>query len=333
MFSLLHKKFNDWSDQRMPTGDSVVLNHRSTYVLPTSSGFVLAGIILLMMIGATNYQNNLVFLLTFLLAGIGLVCIIFTVKNVQGIRLSLEKMDEFFVAKKNTLNIGLQSQINKAHFSIAIGKDKKSLFLCDINASGKTQIKLPISNLKRGYQSVPKLMITSQFPLGWLKTWAYFSFSKELLVYPEPIEPPHVDQEHGVNIENKLGKETKGVDDLQGLKDYQLGENLSRVDWKAYARGAGLLTKDFSSFQEKQCCFSWQDYPQMPIETILSYLTFQVLVAAKNDISYSLVLPNKILPFDSGKGHRLNCLKHLALFQEQTTFGKVPLKQPSNGIH
>lgn len=314
--NLLKQKLSQAFNKRMPHGDQTTLNYRSTYVLPTGSGLLLIGIILLMMIGATNYQNNLAFLLTFLVVGLGLVCMVLTVKNLQGIAINLLQVPEIYAHQHASIDIKLTSQQQQSHFSLAMGTDKQHLFLLDINHQIQ-QIKLPIGEFKRGYQSMPRLMICSEYPLGWLISWSYFRFTRQLLVYPQPLQPPgeKIQQPHfDLGQQTEQGKAISGTQDLNGLKNYQPGDNLSRVDWKAYARGAGLLSKEFVDYQHQPLCFSWQDYPQADQESMLGYLTYQVLQAAAKDLQYALLLPNKKIPLASGEQHRLTCLKALAIY-------------------
>ena len=295
--------------------DLIKLNQRSTYILPTRAGFFVMIVVILMMIGATNYQNNLAFLLTFLLVGIGLVSIVFTFNNLQGIQLSMRAVNEVFAEQATTIALQVQSQTGKKHFSIALGLHSESLFLCDLNSDNVTEVYLDIEGAKRGYWQTPKLMATSQFPFGWLKTWAYFRFKKPLLVYPEAIEPPSIYQQTSGADENEEGRKISGNEELYGLRPYQAGEPLTRVDWKAFARERGMYIREFAEYKGRQLSFNWADFPNCDNETRLSYLTHLVLDAAHQNLSYALVLPQQSIQLDDGENHRLRCLEALALFE------------------
>ena len=57
--------------ERLPLRDTTVLNQRNVYILPTRPGFMLGATLLVLLVASINYQLNLGYLLTFLLAGSG----------------------------------------------------------------------------------------------------------------------------------------------------------------------------------------------------------------------------------------------------------------------
>jgi uncharacterized protein (DUF58 family) len=325
--NFIMKKFKSWVGSRMPVGDQITLNQRSTYIMPTRAGYFVMAVSILMMVGATNYQNNLAFLLTFLLAGIGLVCIVFTFKNLQGVQFSLGTTSECFAGTPISIDIKIQSYTGQQHFSIALGLTKNQLYFTDVPYSKNAEINLSIEGTKRGYFQLPRLMTFSQFPFGWFQTWAYFQFKTPVLIFPESIEPPLFYDQHGDGDENEQGKKNQGSEDLFGLRTYQQGESLSRVDWKAFARERGLYVREFASYQTQQLCFNWHDFPNCDKELRLSYLTYMVLEASSKNLCYSLILPNQKLDNDEGEVHRRKCLEMLALFNEDN----YSLKRAVNG--
>ena len=66
-------RFRRWFEDRLPQQDSTTLTQRNVYILPTRPGLMLAATLLVLQIASINYQLNLGYLLTFLLAGSTLV--------------------------------------------------------------------------------------------------------------------------------------------------------------------------------------------------------------------------------------------------------------------
>ena len=64
----------------------LILASQRIYILPTPSGLVYAVLLATMLAGSMNYNNNLAFALTFLLAGIGIVAIYHTHRTLSGLR-------------------------------------------------------------------------------------------------------------------------------------------------------------------------------------------------------------------------------------------------------
>lgn len=65
----------------------ITLRRNRIYILPTRAGYFFALITLVMLLGAMNYSNSMAFLLTFLLGGIGLVCMHHTHANLVQLQL------------------------------------------------------------------------------------------------------------------------------------------------------------------------------------------------------------------------------------------------------
>ncbi len=310
LFSSL--KLKGFFASRMPVADEITLEQRSTYILPTKAGLMMFGVIILMMVGATNYQNNLAFLLTFLIVGIGLVSTIFTFRNLQGLAVKRGNIDSVCADQTLAVTVHLNSQSKMDHLTIGIGFDKKSLFYCDVSATEGASISIPYKTTKRGWLSLPRIMATSSFPFGLLKVWTWFKFVSPVLIYPKPIEPPAAADSIGTDNEQGDNK-ASGNDDLYGLKSYQPGEPLSRIDWKAHARERGVFTKEFVSYQSSDLLFDWDNYQATEPELRLSYLTYLVIQASHNNLEYGLNLPGNRVPQSSGERHLNNCLKALAL--------------------
>ncbi len=302
-----------WFGNRMPVGREIKLSQKSTYIWPTRTGYLIIFVLFLMLVGATNYQNNLAFMLTFLLVGIGLVSIIFTFKNLQGIIFTALPVDEVFVGQVVKIPVSLSSAQKRSHFTIGVGENDKSCQYTDVSEHQFSQLQVEFSAKKRGHFVLPRLMATSEFPFGWLRTWAYFRFDIPVIIYPLPEEPePQAYLNSGHQTDE--GESVPGSEDLSGLAVYQPGDSLSKVDWKAFARERGMFVREFSNYQSKDYCFNWHDFVGVTDELRLSYLTHLVLEAAKQCVSYSLVLPGKTIGFQSGYSHRQNCLRSLALY-------------------
>lgn len=302
-----------WFGSRMLVADKVSLEQRSTYILPTKAGFLMFAVIILMMIGATNYQNNLAFLLTFLIAAIGLVSILFTFKNLQGLIFSKGQALSVCMGEEVFVNVLVQSQSQASHHTIAISFEEQSCYYCDVNNPNGTTVSLSIMTNHRGWFYLPRIKVSSDFPFGLLGVWSWFKFSTPILIYPKPIEPSlamssgNFDEDEGQQV-------VSGIDDLYGLKTYQSGDPVSRIDWKALARERGLFTKEFVSYQNNDLVFSWNDFISIDDELRLSYLTHLIIAASKSNLEYSLIMPSQKIDKNSGELHRRQCLELLALY-------------------
>ena len=62
-----------WFENRLPVSDTHTLTQGNIYIVPTKAGLAFAFTLMLMLVASINYQLNLGYLLTFLLAGSALV--------------------------------------------------------------------------------------------------------------------------------------------------------------------------------------------------------------------------------------------------------------------
>ena len=105
--------------------------------------------------------------------------------------------------------------------------------------------------------------------------------------------------------------------DLAGLRDYQPGDPLQRVAWKAVARGAGWYTKQFDGRGGGgPLAFAWTALPgSLDAEQRISRLTAWVLAAERAARPFSLTAPGVALPAGQGRDHRRRALTALALLE------------------
>jgi len=86
-------RWQSWWMDRLPARPQAVLTHRNVYILPTRAGLMLALTLVLLLVGSINYQLNLGYLLTFLLAGCAFVGLHLTHNNLRGLAVQVQITD------------------------------------------------------------------------------------------------------------------------------------------------------------------------------------------------------------------------------------------------
>ena len=81
------ERFNRWLNARMPPANSVTLDQRKIFILPTRQGLYFALLVCAMVVAGINYQNSLIFALAFLLASLFMVGMLHTHRNLSGLTL------------------------------------------------------------------------------------------------------------------------------------------------------------------------------------------------------------------------------------------------------
>ena len=68
----LQRRWHAWWNARHPASDTLITTQRNVYIVPTGAGWLFAALLLVLLLASINYQLNLGYLLTLLLAGSGL---------------------------------------------------------------------------------------------------------------------------------------------------------------------------------------------------------------------------------------------------------------------
>ncbi|SHN17389.1 Uncharacterized conserved protein, DUF58 family, contains vWF domain [Pseudomonas asturiensis] len=317
MIAPLKPFWQRWLARRIPAASRIVLDHRRIFILPTRTGVTFFVVLILMLLVAINYQNSLAYGLTFLMLSVGVLAILHTYRNLSGLILSAGPSRSVFVGEPVQLRLRLESA-GHAHQALGLGWAADHLQNGDVSAQGLTEVELTLPAERRGWLRAPRLRVESVFPLGIFRAWTWLDLGQTALIYPRPLSgtmplltgvQPHAEDD---------GQATQGagVDDYQGLRSYQPGDNRGRLHWKAYSRGQGLLVKDFTDLSGHELCLDFLALGG-DIEQRLSRLCYWVLELSQRHQPFALRLPGFLSSVDSGDAHREACLRALALYGQR----------------
>ena len=314
MIQQLKPLWQRWLVRRIPPAARIKLDHRRIFILPTRTGATFALVVFLMLLVSINYQNSLAYGLTFLLLSVGILAILHTYRNLGGLVLSAGLARSVFVGEPVQLRLRLESA-GHAHQALGLGWNAQTLQPGDVTAEGLTEVELTLPAETRGWLRAPRLRVESVFPLGIFRAWSWLDLEQTVLIYPRPI-PGAMPLLQGVQPHAQDdGQATRGagVDDYQGLRSYQPGDNRRRLHWKAYSRGQGLLVKEFTDLSGHELCLDFMALGG-DIEERLSRLCYWVLELSQRQQPFALRLPGFLSAVDSSDAHREACLRELALF-------------------
>ena len=297
-----------------------ILDRRRIYILPTRHGVILAILLFAILLGSINYDNALGYVLTFLLSGLYFVAMLHTYRNLAGLKAVSFNAEEVFVNEYTRFEITLNnlSGADKVNLKLAaIGERKTWLKSRPINADCQIPViggqatvhtALSLRATARGWQILPKLKISSNFPLGIFTAWGYFPHSEKCLVYPKPdgaLSAP-TKRYSSATLSSTSGI---GDADFRGLRPYSAGDPVKRIAWKSLAKSDEPMVKQFSGDGESQLLFEWHHTRELKdTEARLSQLCAWIVQANHSQLSYGLVLPNQSIGPASGEAHLRRCL-------------------------
>lgn len=312
MIKSAKKTFFSWVDKRLPLQVATLLKQKNIYILPTRYGWLMLGILVLILVASTNYQNNMGFMAGFILLAVGLLSVFYTFRNLKGLEVRCHKLGSVFATEDATLNVQLVNNTQSQRFGIGVGLTKKSVSYVDVEAESKSLATISLETQRRGYMPIPRVVCSTIFPFGIFEAWSWVRSPYQILVYPKPIPCPEPLITTNTGIDEGQARE-KGAEDFHNLRDYQAGDPIKQVMWKAYARERGLLSKEFEDYVGEQQTLSWDSVAHYEKELAISYLTDAVLAAEKSQQVYGLKLPQESIAMGQGPEHLHKCLKSLAL--------------------
>jgi len=292
----------------------LLLTRRRVYILPTGAGVFFGGLLLVMLIGAINYNNSLGFMLTFLLAGLNVISILYTYRNLLHLKVSARAAAPVFAGERITVPVLLDNTGQARRFSLHLHFPQESSVACDVPTNSWTQAQLPLSSKKRGLYPLPQFRMHSIFPLGLFRAWTYARFDISYLVYPKPAERDGLPLEH-LYRPKQTGDKASGSDDFAGLRNYHQGDSLRHIHWKTVAKDQGMHTKQFGGDRSNELWLDWRALEHLDKEARISRLTRWVIDAEQTGMNYGLWVPGTQLSPNSGDGHKHNCLRALALIE------------------
>ena len=285
------------------------------YILPTRAGVLFAGVVTLMLLGSLNYQNNLGLLFSFLFASIAIVGMHHTWFNLLDLTVSARGVSPVFAGQEASFSLSVSDAGSRRHPDLRISAGRRNQAPFHLSSGDQGSVEISVATGPRGRFALESIRVETRYPLGLFKAWCYPQTDAWVTVYPRPAirsPDPRLVPVHDRSHQGDLGE---GSDDLVGPRDYRSGDSPRRLDWKALARGRGLVVKQFGGDKVAQVWIDLDRLVDGDTEARLGLLCRQVLDAADNGLSYGLRLPGVSVPLGHGQIHKHRCLEALADYE------------------
>ncbi|MDF3833513.1 DUF58 domain-containing protein [Cupriavidus basilensis] len=301
---------------RTPRQGVVTLDRRHLYILPSRAGLGFAALLMVMLLTSLNYNISLGFALTFLLGGIGMACMWQAYRNLLDMTVAGAGATPAFAGEPAAFSLriaGADAPVRigiEASLPARAGALPASLSLAR-DATGLLTLHLPTT--RRGWLALPRVTLSSRFPLGLFRVWSHADLPLAALVYPRPEAgaPP---------LPFAAQPDDDGIaclpsdDGIDQLRRYRSGDPLHRIAWKHSARTGRWLSRTGQAGSQPAYWLDWQSLPPaMAAEARLSRLCAWVLAAGEM-ADIGLRLPGVDIPPGHGGAHRRACLEALALW-------------------
>ncbi|MCU7553848.1 DUF58 domain-containing protein [Alteromonas sp. ASW11-19] len=302
-----------WLQQRIPPSRHYSLNLKSVFIFPSWFGWgylLMCGCLFIL---GTNYQNNLMLLLCYFLLALMLITLFTSYQNFARLTIRATPVKPVYAGEPAMLALMVRTDADEkpVHGQIEVTWWQQPAPLTVDLDSHPPHFSLPYVTQTRGIIKLPRVTISSLFPLGLYRCWTHLDFQQTLTVYPRPI-PCQVTLYPEDDEGSDTSSEQPGHDDFYALRGYQVGEPLQRIAWKNIAKGGDWVSKTFSQPQRQTGCLRMSGGE--PVETALGKLAFQVIALSEQGAYFGLHLGHIKVPLGSGDAHKHQCLCALARF-------------------
>jgi len=307
------KRFNLFLQKRIPAAAKQNLSNKNIFILPTKFGLAyLLSVFILFLLG-TNYQNNLIILMSYLFASVFLTTMLYSFLNMFGLQFFFKSQVSAHATQ--IVSVPLTIMSNKPRFHINFSFDNNQQATEMAIKKGESATNIPFHALKRGINNPGRLKILSEYPLGLFICWTHLDFDCEVVTYPAKNTFHHIKQNSSQEHEEINGnKIIEGGDDFGELREYKQGESNAKIAWKQLARGQGWLTKVSQTEIGSQVWLSLKQLPSATLETKLEMLCFLMLEHYKNNVPFGLDLNTIQISPSTGNKHINKCLMALTFY-------------------
>jgi uncharacterized protein (DUF58 family) len=284
---------------------------RRVYILPSGFGLVYALALLVLMIGALNYNNNAAILLALLLGMAAMASAHGAVRLLSGLSLRRFESGEAFAGQGQPCRLLVHSvrgrlagdlRLAVAGLQVQAGTDR----------DGQAVFEWTWPSDRRGRRPLGRVRLSTTWPLGLFRAWTVLEPEAAAVVYPAPETPP-APLPAQADLRGDRHAPRRGEQDWHALREFQRGDALRDIAWKVSARhDRWLVAETRSASQAPALAFSLDQVAHLDREAGLSRLCRWLLMAEAAQLPYALRLPGADLATGLGGEQRRRALTALA---------------------
>ncbi len=287
----------------------ILLNQKKLYVLPTGFGWFTAVVLFVCVLGGLNYNNNLALGFAFLFCALAFLSVHVAHRNLIRLEFTHVLAQPAFAGGEVSVAVGINPSDARARTCLSGEFELGTALEFELPAASTLQFALPAE--KRGWQELPPLTISTQWPFGLFVVWAHVWPQAQALIYPMlESNPPDLP----IAASQTMGKSAQiGDEDLRNIRSYRPGDAPRQIAWRASARSDDLRTRELETPASSDIVLDYQQIAGLAHEARLSRLAAWCVRAAQEKGNFELRLPNLQIQQGQGPAHLVACLKQLAL--------------------
>jgi len=219
------------------------IEHQRIYILPTKRGLAFLFSLLIMLVASINYALSLGYALCFLLTGLFAASLLHTYRNVASVTCEKITTENVFAGERAQFKVTIKNKTKLERIGVTL-KCNDASDVININAGESSHALLNKTTTARGILKLGRITITSSYPLGLWRTWCYVHSGEHCIVYPSPEHSPPPLPSQNTDAKGETARKAN-QGDVAGVREYNPGDAIASIAWKAAARGQGLFVKTF----------------------------------------------------------------------------------------
>ncbi|MGH8712126.1 MAG: DUF58 domain-containing protein, partial [Burkholderiales bacterium] len=148
-----------------PEAGPVVLTQRRVFILPTRQGLLFGALLLLLLTGSINYNLSLGYVLTFLLAAMGIISMLHAFRNLAGLHVRPGKTNPVFAGEHASFAVCVDNHRTLPRYAIALTRYKQAPVFCDVGQSATATAEVSVASTRRGWLRPGRITLFTRFPL------------------------------------------------------------------------------------------------------------------------------------------------------------------------
>lgn len=282
--------------RRFALDQQKTLKQRDVFVFFNREGAVFALLLVITFIAGINYANNLILALCFLLLAVLVLSFYLAFWQLYGLNVRYEVAELAQVGQSLQVQVNLQPRQRQTHLQLRLTMGDQARKISVLAQS--VNIPLTLMPQARGAMRLPRIRLFSVYPLGIVRAWSLIYPQHVVWVAPEAL--PLELERFGFA---QLHQAERGGDDFSHLREYQTGDAPNRIAWQHYARGRGVMVRQFEQAQGSRLHFDYRHMPAVTHEERLGQLMYLVEQADLIGAGFALSLPSQQLPYGQGAAH------------------------------
>ena len=283
------------------------------FIIPTRFGVLFTIIIIILLLISVSHDGTNGKILTVFLVTAGLMAMFMTHGNLENLTISVLEDSFQPEGQQGELNISIQAKNIFGRYAIEITSPKTSnsgnIQPINIENNVNQLTKLKTEKLPIGIFDLGQVKIATRYPLGLFYAWKWLEVKGSIVSYPKP--EGHLYFLQSGKDRGKNSSIYRDLDDFSGHRNFQSGDNIRHIDWKALARGRPLLIKEFKGGSGARYIFRMSKLKNLTYGEQLSQMSLWIHDAHMHGATYAIETNKSMTAQSSGEAHFLRCLREL----------------------